>query len=42
VNVVEILVLKHENIKMRHVETITGMGGEEIKENVGGGEFIMI
>jgi hypothetical protein len=25
--------------KMRHVETIPGMGEREIKENDGGGEF---
>jgi hypothetical protein len=26
-------------LKMEHVEIITGMRGEEIKENDGGGEF---
>jgi hypothetical protein len=29
----------YENGKMRHVETIPGVGGGEIKENDGGGEF---
>jgi hypothetical protein len=29
----------YENGKMRHVETLLGMGGGEIKENDGGGEF---
>jgi hypothetical protein len=29
----------YENGKMRHVETIPGMGMREIKENDGGGEI---
>jgi hypothetical protein len=29
----------YENKKMTPVETITGKGGEGIKENVGGSEF---
>jgi hypothetical protein len=29
----------YENGKMRHAETIPGMGEEGIKENDGGGEF---
>jgi hypothetical protein len=29
----------YENGKMRPVETVPGMGGCEIKENGGGGEF---
>jgi hypothetical protein len=29
----------YENGKMRHVETILGMEGSEVKENGGGGEF---
>jgi hypothetical protein len=29
----------YENGKMRPVETVPGMGGSEIKENDGGGEF---
>jgi hypothetical protein len=28
-----------ENGKLRPVETIPGMGGEEMKKNDGGGEF---
>jgi hypothetical protein len=32
-------VLMYENGKMRPVETILRMGGEEIKENDGGGEY---
>jgi hypothetical protein len=28
-----------ENGKMRHAETVPGIGGEDIKENDGGGEF---
>jgi hypothetical protein len=29
----------YENVKIRPVETIPGMGGWRIKENDGGGEF---
>jgi hypothetical protein len=29
----------YRNGKMRHVETLPGMGGGGIKENEGGGEF---
>jgi hypothetical protein len=36
---VEYYVLVYENGKMRHVETVPGMGEGEIKENDGGGEF---
>jgi hypothetical protein len=36
---VEYYVLMYENGKMRHVETVPGMGGEGIKENGRGGEF---
>jgi hypothetical protein len=32
----------YENGKMRHVETVPGMGRGEIKENNGGGELTMI
>jgi hypothetical protein len=32
-------VLKYEDGKMRHVETVPGMGAGGIKENDGGGEF---
>jgi hypothetical protein len=36
---VEYYVLVYENGKMRHVETVPGMGEGERKENDGGGEF---
>jgi hypothetical protein len=36
---VEYYVFMCENREMKPVETIPGMGGEEIKENGGGSEF---
>jgi hypothetical protein len=38
-NVVNYYILVNENGKMRHVETIPGIGGGEIKGNDGGNEF---
>jgi hypothetical protein len=29
----------YENGKIRHVETISGIGGDRVKEDDGGGEF---
>jgi hypothetical protein len=39
VNVEEICTHTHVNGKIRPVETSSGMGSEEIKENGGGHEF---